>query len=169
MSCLHHTCVTPTLAQVVSWVCHPILTPCTCAFLSELLDFSFYLSPHFLVFFLSFLSIIHLHPHTIPSSRSVGARAFLGHADMPTWHSSQRNRNSMRYHLDLWIYRVSILYSCLLQTVLGHGTLWLWSHQCVQVKPKIQKGIRRHLRLKLHLLTTRSCWQRGRQQLVPYL
>ena len=59
-----HAC---TLLDVLFFItCHthigssrhlPIFTPCTCAFLSELLDFSFYLSPHFLVFFLSFLSM----------------------------------------------------------------------------------------------------------------
>ena len=51
-----HWYITSTLAQV-SWVCHPIFTPCTCAVVSKLLDFSFYLSPHFTFFFPSFLSM----------------------------------------------------------------------------------------------------------------
>ena len=51
-----HWYITLHLAQV-SWVWHPILTPCTCAVVSELLDFSFYLSLHFTVFFPSFLSM----------------------------------------------------------------------------------------------------------------
>ena len=51
-----HWYITFPLAQV-SWVCHPILTPCTCAVVSGLLHFSFYLSLHFTFFFLSFLSM----------------------------------------------------------------------------------------------------------------
>ena len=51
------TCHTHIGSSRLSWVCHPIFTPCQCAVVSELLDFSFYLSPHFLVFFLSFLSM----------------------------------------------------------------------------------------------------------------
>ena len=59
MSCLHHTCVTPTLAQVVSWVRH--LHPHAIhdvRFVSELLLFSFDLSPALhSSFFRSFLSM----------------------------------------------------------------------------------------------------------------